>query len=81
MEARERRTSLEYLPVYGRIRLYHCGDGSNHLGYMGQEAEEVRTRNERRQRRQERFWTGMVILFGCLVFWLGAAVGIQVAGL
>nr|DAQ65542.1 MAG TPA: Protein of unknown function (DUF3852) [Caudoviricetes sp.] len=48
---------------------------------MGQEAEEVRTRNERRQRRQERFWTGMVILFGCLVFWLGAAVGIQVAGL
>lgn len=43
--------------------------------------EIVKTRNERRQQRQERFWTGMVILFGCLVFWLGAAVGIQVAGL
>lgn len=43
--------------------------------------EIVKTRNERRQQRQERFWTGMVILFGFLVFWLGAAVGIQVAGL
>ena len=50
-------------------------------GIYGKEAEKVRTRNERRQRRQERFWTGMVILFGCLVFCLGAAVGIQVAGL
>ena len=47
----------------------------------GLEMEIVKTRNERRQQRQERFWTGMVILFGCLVFWLGAAVGIQVAGL
>ena len=71
------RTSLEYLPVYGRIRLYHCGNGSDHLGYMGQEAEKVRTREQlRRERRAETLtFVGIMVLLG-LVFTFGMGVGL-----
>lgn len=57
----------------GRIRLHNRSNGTDNLGHMGQEKEEMRTREERRQRAREVRWMIGVGAMLCLTFWGGMA--------